>query len=399
MVNPLFGTESSRRFPSQCEAHRKQDSSAVDGGSWVASSVRIRRLGGDSRSSMVAQFKDSSIAALLSALVVLLFGGCGTTGYYGQAMSGQMEIWRKQVPIDEAVNLGIDDPEVQRKLALIQDLRAYAEGVLGLPAGNDYTKYADLGREHVVWNVFAAPEFSFEPKTFWYPVVGSLEYRGFFKEADAEAFAVDLRDEGLDVFVGGVDAYSTLGWFADPVLNTFMRYDDIDLAELVFHELTHQRLFIYGETAFNEAMATAVAEEGTRRWLASSGEPGGLEEYERRLDRQTEVFHEIMAARAELGAIYATGVSEGRKREQKVTALEALQTRLLALSESWGPKARATWLDQLPNNALLNATATYYAFVPRFAAMIRDADGDLDLFFDQVEGLDVAVFLGENETG
>jgi predicted aminopeptidase len=344
-------------------------------------------------------FRARTIAVLSAASVLFLFVGCGTTAYYGQAVSGQMEIWRKQVPVEEVAHLGVDDAEVQRKLALIQDLRIYAENVLGLPAGNDYTKYADLGREHVVWNVFAAPEFSFEPQTFWYPVVGTLEYRGFFKETEAEVLAADLRLKGLDVFVGGVDAYSTLGWFADPVLNTFMRYDDIDLAELVFHELTHQRLFIYGETAFNEAMATAVAEEGTRRWLASLGETDGPEEYERRLDRQMEVFREIKVVRAELGEIYGSDLPDERKREAKTTALKDLQRRLLALSESWGPKARATWLEQLPNNALLNATATYYAHVPRFSAMIRDVDGDLDRFFAEVKALDVASFLGEDGNG
>lgn len=345
---------------------------------------------------MRAPSRIRTVGTLAGLAAVLLLCGCGTTQYYGQAVSGQMEIWRKQVPVEDAIQYGADDPEVQRKLSLIQDLRAYAEVSLGLPAGNDYTKYADLGREHVVWNVFAAPEFSFEPRTFWYPVVGSLEYRGFFKEADAEDFAADLRNEGLDVFVGGVDAYSTLGWFADPVLNTFMRYDDIDLAELIFHELTHQRLFIYGETAFNEAMATAVAEEGTRRWLASLGQTDGPAEYERRLGRQRDVFREITSVRAELAGIYASDVPDDTKRNRKVEALKGLQSNLLALSRSWGPKARKTWLENLPNNALLNATATYYAYVPRFNALIQESNGDLNLFFDQVEHLDVATFLADD---
>ncbi len=341
-------------------------------------------------------FFRARVAASLLGLGVSLFAfGCGTAGYYGQAVSGQMEIWRKQVPVDEVVQNGVEDPEIQRKLSLIQDLRAFAEDSLGLPAGSDYTKYADLGREHVVWNVFAAPEFSFEPKAFWYPVVGSLEYRGFFKEAAAEAFAQDLRREGFDVFVGGVDAYSTLGWFSDPVLNTFMRYDDIDLAELVFHELTHQRLFVYGETAFNEAMATAVAEEGTRRWLAATGESDGPAEYEQRLKRQNVVFHEIMAVRAELAEIYASGLPDTTRRKQKLAALELLQVRFLALSPTWGKRMTETWLDNLPNNALLNATATYYAYVPRFAALIRAVDGNLDSFFDQVEDMDASVFLAD----
>jgi len=338
-------------------------------------------------------FRARVTAPLLGLGVSLLAFGCGTAGYYGQAVSGQVEIWRKQVPVEEVAQNGVEDPEILRKLSLIQDLRAFAGDSLGLPAGSDYTKYADLGREHVVWNVFAAPEFSFEPRTFWYPVVGSLEYRGFFKEADAEAFARDLRSKGFDVFVGGVDAYSTLGWFSDPVLNTFMRYDDIDLAELVFHELTHQRLFVYGETSFNEAMATAVAEEGTRRWLASTGGSDGPAEYEKRLERQNIVFHEITAVRTELAGIYASVLPESTRRKQKLAALEGLQARFLALSPTWGKRMTETWLDNLPNNALLNATATYYAYVPRFAALIRAVDGNLDDFFDQVEEMDASEFL------
>ena len=157
-------------------------------------------------------------------------------------------------------------------------------------------------------------------------------------------------------------------------------------------------MFIYGETSFNEAMATAVAEEGTRRWLLSLGDTDGPAEYERRLDRQMDVFHEIKAARAELDEVYATELPDDTRRDQKVEALQGLQSRLLTVSQSWGPKARATWLDQLPNNALLNATATYYAYVPRFAALIREVDGDLDQFFEKVEGLDVATFLGEDGT-
>ncbi|RKX33753.1 MAG: aminopeptidase [Verrucomicrobia bacterium] len=325
--------------------------------------------------------------------MAVMLAGCRTADYYGQAMSGQMEIWRKQVPVEEIVSTGGEEAEVRRKLVLIQDLRVFATDGLDLPAGDDYTKYADLGREHVVWNVIAAPEFSLESKSYWYPVVGTLEYRGFFKEEDADAFADELVGQGYDVYVGGVDAYSTLGWFADPVLNTFMRYTDTELAELVFHELTHQRLFVSGETAFNEALATAVSEEGTRRWLNAIHDTEGLTRYGDRLARKARIYREIAAARSELKHLYATPRSEGVMRERKAIVMTDLQDRLRALSEGWGPRMKKAWLERIPNNAILNATATYYEYVPRFERMIREEDGDLDRFFERVGKLDVDQFL------
>jgi predicted aminopeptidase len=325
--------------------------------------------------------------------VVVILTGCRTADYYGQAMSGQMEIWRKQVPVEEVVAKGDEETEIRRKLALIQDLRVFADESLGLPAGDDYTKYADLGREHVVWNVVATPEFSLESKSYWYPVVGSLEYRGFFKEEDALVFAGELAEQGYDVYVGGVDAYSTLGWFADPVLNTFMRYTDTELAELVFHEFTHRRLFVSGETAFNEAMATAVSEEGTRRWLKATNDPKGLARYGERLDRRAQVYREITATRSELESLYESSISEEAMREQKLIAMTDLQDRLRSLSEGWGRRMKKAWLERTPNNAILNATATYYEHVPRFEKMIQEEGGDLERFFEAVRKLDVETFL------
>ncbi|MEZ5278524.1 MAG: aminopeptidase [Opitutaceae bacterium] len=321
-------------------------------------------------------------------ILCLLTSGCSTVGYYGQAMSGQVEIWRKQVPIDSVESSGDADRELRRKLDLVKEMTMFAESRLGLPANGDYTRYADLGREHVVWVVFAAPALSLEPKTFWYPVVGSLHYRGFFKESAAEAFAGQLRSKGFDVYVGGVDAYSTLGWFSDPVLNTFMHYDDIDLAELIFHELTHQRVFVPGATAFNEAMATAVSEEGTRRWLASRGDEQGVNEYAERLERQAVVFQMIESVRTALGELYASPLADTEKLERKAGLIVALQNQLRPLSEHWGEATREAWLENPPTNALFNATAAYYAMVPCFSRLIEDLDGDLDRFFLAVSELD-----------
>src|SRR5262245_50615476 len=188
--------------------------------------------------------------------------GCETASYYGQAIGGQWEIVRGGET--SAILLAdADTPEALKgKLRVVLQLREFAEKELKLPVDGHYECYADLGRRYVVWNVHGAPEFSLEPKSWWYPVVGRLKYRGYFSEAKAQRYARQLEAEGLDVYVAGVEAYSTLGWFKDPVLNTFLNHDEVDVAETLFHELAHQRLFVRGDTDFDEAFATAVAQEG-----------------------------------------------------------------------------------------------------------------------------------------
>ncbi|NNM30856.1 MAG: aminopeptidase, partial [Akkermansiaceae bacterium] len=220
------------------------------------------------------------------ALALLVLDGCETVQFYTQAAGGQAEILSRQKPIRTALQDGRTPPVVRERLALTAALRRFAREELALVPSVTYTTYADLGREHVVFVVFAAPEFSIEPKSWWYPVVGHQDYRGFFAEDDARRAARALRKDGYDVYVGGVDAYSTLGWFRDPVLNTFADYPELEYVELIFHELTHHKLYIKGHTDFNEAFATAVAREGVRRWLRARNEPGRLAAYERTLRRR-----------------------------------------------------------------------------------------------------------------
>jgi predicted aminopeptidase len=220
-------------------------------------------------------------------VLAALISGCHTASYYQQAASGQLEILSKREPIAELLADSQTRPALRDKLQLVLDLREFAEHELRLKTDGHYLLYADLGRRFVVWNVYAAPEFSLEPKKWWYPVVGSLKYRGFFSEEDAKRYGADMAKQGYDVYVGGVDAYSTLGWFKDPVLNTFIHHSPPELAELLFHELAHQRVFAKGDTDFNEAFATAVGEEGVRRWIAAHGDAEMRAQYEVALRRKT----------------------------------------------------------------------------------------------------------------
>ena len=186
-------------------------------------------------------------------LLVAVLPGCQHLGYYRQAVQGQYQIWSREKPIKELIAHPETPPALKARLSLLLKMRAYAKQELKLPVDGHYERYADLGRRYVVWNVNAAPELSLEPKRWWYPFVGKLKYRGYFSEQYARDYGAKLAREHYDVYVGGVEAYSTLGWFRDPVLNTWINHDESDVGEILFHELAHQRVFASGDTDFNEA--------------------------------------------------------------------------------------------------------------------------------------------------
>lgn len=321
-------------------------------------------------------------------LPFILFQSCETVNFYAQGVSGQVEILRKSRP-----NLRvIEDKEtpvmIREKLILCEELCEFAKTDLNLPGDASYHKYADLGRKHVVYVLHAAPEFSLEPKTWRYPLIGELDYRGYFDETDAKEFAEELRAEGYDVHLGGTDAYSTLGFFHDPVLNTFIDYSDIDFAEMIFHELTHRRIFRSGETTFNESLANAVAEEGIRRWLISKGDKAGLKNYEEILVRRRDFYSEITRTRASLEKLYASGVSEIQMRTRKASLMQDLNTRANALQKRWGGKALEEWISQDLTNAHLLALVTYNNDIPKFEQLLKDSDGDFVRFFEKVKDID-----------
>ena len=323
--------------------------------------------------------------------------GCRSVGYYRQAVAGQYEIFSKREPIPAVLARTNAPPALRRKLQLVLDLREFAERELHLKTDGHYAKYADLGRRYVVWNVYAAPEFSLEPKKWWYPVVGSLKYRGFFSEEDARACAAQLAQEGYDVHVGGVDAYSTLGWFKDPVLNTFIHHSAPDLAETLFHELAHQRVFARGDTDFNEAFATCVGEEGARRWLAAHGDAPARADYELELRRKDQFVALVMRAREELKKVYGEETARAQaeteplaaaKRARKAEVIAQLRADYAQLKASWGGYAGYDgWFQRPINNAQLSTVATYQTLVPAFQQLLARAGGDLPKFYRDAKAL------------
>ena len=193
------------------------------------------------------------------------------------------------------------------KLALALKAREFASNELGLPRNRSYRGYADLERPFVVWNVFAAPEFSIRPAQWCFVMAGCVSYRGYFAKADAQAFASETAEGGFDVYVGGVPAYSTLGWFADPVLNTFIHYSAAEVARLIFHELSHQVVYVKDDSVFNESFAVTVEREGLKRWLAKHGTERDRGVLEKMRKQRADFITLIQAYRARLDALYKIG--------------------------------------------------------------------------------------------
>lgn len=326
---------------------------------------------------------------LATAAASLLLAGCGTIGYYVQAVHGQFALLAAARPIPDWLADPATPDDLKRRLALARDIRAFATAQLDEPDNRSYTRYADLHRPAVVWNVFATPPLSLDLKTWCYPLFGCAGYRGYFERADADALAAELRAAGLDVDVAPIPAYSTLGWFNDPLLNTFIRWPEGELARLVFHELAHQIVYVGDDTTFNESFATAVEREGVRRWLAARGDADVRAAYQQYERRRADYIALMLDYRARLQALYAGGEPAAARRERKRALFVQLQADYRALRD--GPWAGFAGYDryfaQDLNNARLAAVGAYYDDVPAFEALLAREHGDLPSFYGAVRRL------------
>lgn len=320
-------------------------------------------------------------------LLLLLPSACSSLGYYTQAVAGQLQLLARRQPIDSLLRSAEVSPELKLRLQSVQQILAFAGHELGLPAAGQYTTYVELERPFVVWNVFAAPEFSLQARTWCYPVAGCVAYRGWFDEAAAQADARRLQEAGYDVFVGGVAAYSTLGWFSDPVLSTVLNRDEHRLAMLLFHELAHQVVYVPDDSVFNESFATAVEQLGLEQWLRMQ-EAQGLGSAAGRLnavamDRrlQADFVALVQAAVTDLGRLYARDMDEVTMRLSKAERIAQLRHDYAALKQAWGGDTRYdAWFSGELNNARLASVATYNAQVPAFEAVFRHCARDWHCF-------------------
>jgi predicted aminopeptidase len=325
-----------------------------------------------------------ALALRISLLVVLsaMLAGC----FYWQAIGGQLELLRKRTPIETLLADPKLEPSLKSALGAVAEVRRFAVAQLELPDNDSYTSYVDLGRTYVVWNVVATEEFSVDPKRWCFPFAGCVAYRGFFERAAAEKFQAKLAGEGFDTYGGGATAYSTLGYFDDPVLSTMIGGGDQYIASLLFHELAHQKLYVKDDSEFSEAFATAIEEFGTVRWLRAHGSAGALDLYQRRLRYRGDFAELVAAQQVRLRTVFAAADPPEAKRAAKARAFDAMRSDYAAMKVAWGGTTDYdAWFSQPLNNATLAAVATYRRWVP--ALRWRLGEVGLEAFYAEAAEL------------
>jgi predicted aminopeptidase len=338
------------------------------------------------------------LLAAAAAIALVSAAGCSTLGYYAQSIHGHFEVLKAARPIEEVVADPAVAEALKQRLQRAEQMRNFASSDLGLPDNPSYRSYADLKRPYVVWNVFATPELSLELKQWCYPVVGCAGYRGYFERAAADRAAEQLRAEGYEVNVSGVPAYSTLGWFSDPLLNTFIGGTEGQLAALVFHELAHQVVFVGGDTTFNESFATAVEREGVRRWLAAHGDESTRRGYAEFAERRSQFVGLLLQYRRQLDELYRGDASIDDKRVRKRQLFAALKADYSDLKTGWGGyTGYDRYFAQELTNAHLAAVGAYNDLVPAFDGLLAQAGGDLSRFYAEVARL-AALPLAQRES-
>jgi predicted aminopeptidase len=314
-------------------------------------------------------------------LLALALSACYEPGYYLQAVRGHLQLIDQRRPIAELLADPATPEALKTRLRLVATLRDFASHELALPENDSFSAYTAIDRPAAVWNVVATPEFSLTPRTWCFPVAGCVPYRGYFARTDADAFAATLRAAGDDTSVYAVPAYSTLGWFDDPVLSSFIDWPEIALAALLFHELAHQQLYLPGDAPFAEAFATVVEEEGVRRWLLRSGAEAQAR-YDVQRQRRREFKALVQQTRGELLRLYASGRPANEMRTAKAELFALLQTRYAAQRAAWGGYAGYDrWFAEELNNARFAATDTYEALLPALRALLRRERDDLLAFY------------------
>jgi predicted aminopeptidase len=329
---------------------------------------------------------DRFYRVLVPLLSLFLLSGCTTFEYYQQLAVGQLSLLRAREPVAQVIADPQRDPHLRARLAEAERARAFASEHLALPDNRSYRLYADLHRPFVVWNLFATAEFSLAPIQQCFPIAGCVAYRGYYQPGRARGAAALLRQQGLDVYIGGVEAYSTLGWFDDPILSTMLGWGSERLATLIFHELAHQRFYLAGDTPFNESFATFVEQEGTRQWRAARGLPS-LDEAQN--SRRQAFVQLVLGLRQRLEALYAQPLAPQIMRQAKAAEIERLRRdyRLLRDSQWGGEGPFDAWVQGPINNAKLLPFGLYEQWVPAFAALYNQVGGDWPGFYQAVSAL------------
>lgn len=304
--------------------------------------------------------------------------------YYWQAARGQIDLLQRRQDISGLIRSDTTDPALKSRLEYVLQVRAFAGKTLHLTLNDSYLTYVDLQRPYVLWNVFATPELSLQNQRWCFPIAGCVPYRGYFAEANARAFARELDQAGFDTYVGGISAYSTLGWFDDSVLSTFVERDQLALAALLIHELTHQTFYVPDDSTFNESFATAVEQIGLELWIEAAGLQHERPAYQAARQRQQQFLQLVMDNRAELETLFASDLTDTEKRQGKTRLQEQLQQQYQQLKLSWnGYSGYDNWFNGPLNNAQLSTVATYHALEPGFRALFEQSGQDFPRFLQR----------------
>jgi len=306
---------------------------------------------------------------------------CSSLSYYAQSAQGQLGVMAASRPIEEVLADPLTGPEVQRRLVRLPQLHRFAREQLDLPDSDSYLSYAEIGREALVWSVVAAPVDSLQARQWCYPVLGCASYRGYFREPAAQAYAAELAGQGWDVAVEPVPAYSTLGWFSDPLPSTVIDWPMVDIAALLFHELAHEALYVSGDSAFNEAYATVVEKEGVRRWVQRYGTEHERREHVLREQRRADYLRLLAGARERLQTLYASDLQQEELLARKAAVFTRLHADYAAVKDAWGGYAGYDrWFARPLNNAHLASVDTYHAWEPALTAILQQVGGDMAAF-------------------
>ena len=336
-------------------------------------------------------FLSRLISFLLLAFFTMGLTGCSTAKYYSHAVVGHLQLTTGLTPIRKAIKQDETNKELRRQLELVTELREFAENKLSLDVGKAYSKYKHPDRSAAVSVVYAAPAFSTELQTWKYPIVGEYQSRGFFKERMAKEYSAKLHSQGFDVYLGEAIAYSTLGWFSDPLLSTFLDDSDEELAETLFHELAHRTYYLKGDTMFNESFATAFAQKSVQLWLKEKGEEKRLEKYRKKLKRRDEFRSLLQETRNELNLIYknTNNDSEAILQKHKQDLIQSFKATCIALRKKWNrPKSLESWIDEEVNNAKIAASSVYLLKVPYFNQLWDQANQDPNAYLEMVKTLE-----------
>lgn len=324
----------------------------------------------------------------ISLCSLFLISGCTNFGYYSQSISGQMSILNNREPIDELLLADDIDPAIKRKLSLALELRDFASATLKLPENDSYRSYVDIKRPYVVWNIVAAPEFSLKLEEWCFPFAGCIRYRGYFAKEDVVEYAKLYQEKNYDVYLRGVEAYSTLGWFDDPLLSTVLHRDDIHLAGLIFHELAHQVVYVDNDSAFNESFAKTVELEGVRLWMEANGKEETYIKYKNGASRRNDFIQLVTTTYKNLETLYLENIPVDEMREKKQDVINKMKSSYQKLKKDWdGYSGYDKWFSSEINNAKIAAITTYADFVPAFTSLLRQNNNDFKKFYLQTKAL------------